>query len=439
MFRSRNLIAPLCFLFFFAVHSQQIDEVQLDTFLTKLGNDKFMGNLLVKKEDRTIYAQSLGFTDVEQKVSTRQDDQYRIGSISKTFTAVLVLKAVEEGKIELSQSLASFFPSVANANKIRLGQLLNHHSGIPNFTNAPDFLQWHSTAKSEQEMVDVVSRSGSDFEPGTMAAYSNSNYVLLSYILQSVYQQSYAELLEEKIIAPLGLRHTQFGDTTVSATSKTLSYVYEVGWNKSPETNLTIAMGAGGILSTTDDLARFIDGLFKGTLLSKRSLDLMLEQKDGYGMGIFKTQLFEKDAYTHDGKIDGFNSVYYHFPDEKVTYVLLSNAENYDLGIVHRAVLAYALGDDYLLPALKTYSVTPQGLLPYLGVYRSQESPLVITISSKGNKLLAQPEGQKIYAMDAVDKDLFKHDKSGVVLSFDPTLGAMLMKQGEQTLRFMKQ
>ncbi len=429
----------ICVLCYSLGHTQQVSQEQLDTFLNTLAQqDKFMSTLQVSRSGQKVYSSQQGFVNLETKVPATENALYRVGSISKTFTAILVLKAVEEGKLSLSQTLDAYFPSIPNSEKITVTQMLNHHSGIHNFTNGPGFMEWRTQPKTEQEMVEIIAAGGSDFAPGTQAAYSNSNYVLLSYLLQQVYQQPYAVILQEKILDPLHLQHTQFGDATLPETKKTRSYTYQVGWQPVADTHYTIPMGAGGILISASDLVQFVEALFEGKLLSQTSLETMLTQTDGYGMGIFEVELFHEKAYTHDGKIDGFNAFYYYFPEEKTAYALLSNAENYDLGQVNQAVLAYTFGQPFDLPALPTYAVTKEDLVPYLGVYGSAESSLVITVTIEGNHLLAQPEGQQIYPMDAVAKDRFKHYKSGVTLEFEPSQGSMTMKQGTQNIHFTK-
>jgi len=421
-------------------YSQSSNWENLDTFIDILDEkEKFMGQLLVCENGKKVYVRTFGYSVLETGMKSDENTPYRIGSISKTITATLVLKAVEEGRLELSRTVEGFFPSIKGADKITVAHLLNHHSGIHNFTGDPDFMQWHTKKKSEEEMLAIIAQGGSDFEPGSKAEYSNSNYVLLSYILQSIYGEQYAAILKKNIVQPLGLENTFFGDRLFSKEHRTYSYTYEVGWNRVGETDLSIPMGAGGILMSAYDLSGFIRGLFKNQLISRESLGLMLEQKDGYGMGVFKTSVLGKQAYTHNGKIDGFNSVFYYFPEEQLTYVMLSNGENYNLSIINELVLGQSMGRPIDIPALTTYKVSYEDLYPYLGVYKSQTSPLVITVSRKGNLLLAQPKGQQVYTMEPIEKDMFKHDRSGVTLEFTPEKSIMLMKQGEQHLMFLKQ
>ncbi|XOV93294.1 MAG: serine hydrolase domain-containing protein [Bacteroidota bacterium] len=409
----------------------------LDQFFKSLNESELlMGQVEVYQDGQIVYTNVLGYSNIDLGVKAERNSKFRIGSISKTITATMVLKAVEEGKIGLDQTIEVFFPTIKNAKKITISHLLTHHSGIHNFTGDRSYLEWNTFPKTEAEMVSIISSGGSDFEPGEKAEYSNSNYVLLSYILEKVYNKHYAKILRKKIIKPLGLRNTQFGDSKLSEAEKTYSYKYEVQWNPIAPTDESIPMGAGGIVMSAQDLSIFIDGLFKGKIISKELQGKMLQQIDGYGMGVFKTEISGKVAYTHDGVIDGFNSVYYYFPDEGLTYLLLSNGKNYNLADIHNIILKMIFDQPYEIPLINPYKVDAHDLEQYLGVYTSQESPLVITISQKEDTLLAQPEGQKIYTMDAMEKDFFKHHESGVTLEFDPSTKTMVMRQGSNTLHF---
>lgn len=421
-----------------SVFSQTLDKDKLNRYFDTLeSNDKYMGTVLLYQNDKKIYTHTTGYSNIAARTKVSENTSYRVGSISKTFTAALVLKAVEEGRIRLNQTIETFFPSIPNANRITIRELLNHHSGIGNFTGGAGFLKWHTQPKTEKEMIEIIAHAGSDFAPGSHAQYSNSNYVLLSYILEHIYKNPYGAILSEKIVQPLGLKHTQFGDKANAA--KTYSYTYEVGWNKVDETDLSIPMGAGGIVLAAPDLAVFIDALFNGKIVSDEMLTQMEDQTDGYGMGLFRVSFDGKTGYRHDGKIDGYNSVFYYFPKEHITCVLLSNAENYDPDHISTTVLKAVFNKPFEIPTFNAYQLTADDLVPYLGTYTSEETSLIITVSRKGNVMLAQPKGQQIFTMEAVDKDRFKHELSGVTLRFIPSKKQMIMKQGKQTFLFTKE
>ena len=418
-------------------YAQKINESykdSLDVFFKALDeNDKFMGQVGVFQNEKMKCFYSLGYSNIEATSKVENNTKFRIGSISKTFTATLVLKAAEEGKIELSQTLETFFPSIKNAEIITIRHLLNHHSGIENFTSNTNFKEWYTFPKISSEMISIISSGKSEFKPGQNAAY-----VLLSYILEKTYNESYASILNKKIIKPLGLKHTQFGDKAIPENKKTYSYTYEVNWKKETMTDESIPMGAGGIVMSAHDLSIFINGLFNEKIISKKSLEIMCQQIDGFGMGLFKTEVAGKEAYTHDGIIDGFNSVFYYFPEENLTYVLLSNGKNYNLASINELVLKAVFNQPFEIPQINPYEVTSQDLIPYLGEYTNPDNPLIITISKNENKLLAQPKGQRIYTMDAIDKDVFRHDESGVTLEFNTSKNSMVMSQGKQILHFSK-
>ncbi len=426
------LLSEICF-------SQTLNKEKLNQYLqTMESNNKFMGTVLVYQHNKKAYSHALGFSNINLRIKPDDQTMYRIGSIAKTITAVLILKAVQEGKINLSGNINTFFPSIKHADQITIRDLLNHHSGIHNLTSG-NFLSWHSQPKSRHDLIDSIAKGGSDFQPGTKAVYSNSNYVLLSFILEDIYHLSYADILKKEIIQPLHLKHFQFGDNTVNEQNKTMSYRFEAGWNAVQETHLSIPMGAGAIVASADDLAKVLEAIFRGKIVSGKMLTKMLEQSDGFGFGVFEKTILGKKAYAHDGAIDGFKSYYYYFPQDETLYILLSNAENYNLETVNNSLLSIVFKKQFDLPKFNTYSVASKDLQPYTGTYTSQSSPLIIDISTKNNYLLAQPHGQKIYTMEAIEKNKFLHENAGVTLEFILAENKMIMKQRQQTIIFIKQ
>ncbi|OXB00486.1 peptidase, partial [Flavobacterium oncorhynchi] len=161
---------------------------KLDNYFNALEvNDKFMGSVAISQNGEIVYTKSIGFADVEKKIKATKNSKYRIGSISKSFTAVLILKATEEKKLDLTQTIYKWFPTIKNADKISIKQLLSHRSGIHNFTDDNEYLTWNTQPKTEKEMLEIIAKGGSDFEPDSKAEYSNSNFVLLTYIANSGY------------------------------------------------------------------------------------------------------------------------------------------------------------------------------------------------------------------------------------------------------------
>lgn len=420
--------------------SQDFDKTKLDNYFSALeSNNKLMGTVSVSKDGQTIYSNSIGFSDVENGIKANENTKYRIGSISKTFTAVLVLKVVEEGKLELNQTIDLFFPTIPNADKITIENLLNHRSGIHNFTNSIAYLAWHTQAKTEKEMVKIIADGGSDFNPGSKGDYSNSNYVVLTYILEKVFDKSFSNLLNEKIIQPIGLKHTYFGGKIDTQKNESKSYKYAQNWIAEAETDLSIPMGAGGIVSTPSDLTRFGNALFSGKLLKPESLELMKTIKEGYGLGLFSIPFYDQLGFGHTGGIDGFSSAYFYFPKDNISYALTSNGSNTNFNDVSIAVLSAIYNKPYEIPEFSTYEVNSEDLDKYLGVYSSSQIPLKITFTKEGSTLIAEPTGQGATALEATAKDKFSFDMAGAVFEFQPEENTMILKQGGAEFYFKKE
>ncbi len=438
----RNKILPILFIVFVnqIAFAQNFDKLKLDKYFDMLErNNKFMGSVAVSKNGEIIYSKTTGFADIENKIKTNKNSKYRIGSISKTFTSVLILKAFEEKKLDLQQTIDKYFPTIKNAHKITIENLLNHRSGIHNFTNDEDYFRWNTRSKTEEEMIEVIRSGGSDFEPNSQSGYSNSNFVLLTYILEKAFNKSYAELLKTYIVEPLGLQNTFWGGRIKISNNECKSYSFDGIWKLEPQTDISISLGAGGIVSTPSDLLKFSNALFKGEILKEEQLEMMKKIKDGYGIGLFQIPFYDKKSYGHTGGIDGFSAIFSYFPDDDVAYVLLSNGSNYNNNNVSIAVLSAVFHKPYNIPRFSSYKVSSSTLDKYLGVYSSTQIDLKMTITKKNNTLIAQATGQSAFPLEATEKDEFKFEQAGIVLEFFPEQNTMILKQNEGKFTFTKE
>lgn len=423
-----------------AAFGQDFDKNKLDAYFDTLAkNDRFMGSVAVSKNGELIYTKSVGYLEVGKPKTADENTKYRIGSISKPFTATLVMKAVAENKLRLDETIERYFPTIENAAEITVSQLLNHRSGIANFTNSPDYLAWHTQPKSEQELVVIIAAGGSDFEPDTKASYSNSNYVLLTYLLENVFEKPYASLLNAYIAQPVGLANTFVGAAIEPENNEARSYKAVNGWVTEPETDMSIPLGAGAIVSTPIDIIRFGEALLTGKIIPEESVTLMETIRDGYGMGLFKIPFHEKQAFGHSGGIDGFRSTWGYFPDERVSFALTSNGAAMNTNDVAIAVLSAVFDKPYDIPVFSTYQPKEDEVKQYVGVYASTQLPIKITISNEGNALLAQATGQHAFPLEAIAKDKFKFDQAGVVIEFDVAKGLLILKQNGGEFRFAKE
>jgi len=420
--------------------AQDFDRTKLDNYFETLEiNNRFMGSVAVSKDGKIIYTKAIGYSDFENNIKANENSKYRIGSISKTFTAVLVLKGVEMNKINLNQTIDKYFPSINNASKITIVDLLYHRSGIHNFTNDKEYLTWHTRAKTEKEMIEIIAKAGSDFEPNSKAEYSNSNFVLLTYILEKTFKKTYSDLLTEYITKPIGLTNTYLGGKINPNNNECYSYRFIENWKLEPETDISIPLGAGGIISTPGDLVKFSDALFGGKIIQKESIDKMKTIKDKYGMGLFQFPFDNKIASGHTGGIDGFSSTFSYFSDEKISYALISNGTNYNNNNISIAVLSAIFGKPFAIPEFITLDLSTEVLDKYLGVYASLQIPLKITITKDNKTLIAQATGQSAFPLEATEKDKFKFDQAGVVMEFNPIEKTLILKQNGGQFKFLKE
>ncbi|MCL6258469.1 beta-lactamase family protein [Aquiflexum sp. TKW24L] len=416
---------------FHTLAAQNLDKAKLDQYFETLAkNDKMMGSVTLSYEGKIMYQKAFGFADVEGNVAATSSTKYRVGSISKMFTSALILKAVEEGKISLDQKIDKFFPEIENASDISISQLMNHRSGIHSFTSNPDYLTWNTQNKSRKGLYDIIKEGGSDFEPDSKADYSNSNYVLLTWVLEDIYMQPFPSLLKKYITEPLGLKDTYVGQKTVISSNESYSYKYAGEWQKETETDMSIPLGAGAIVSTTGDLTRFIEGLFAGKIISLSSLELMKEMKDNFGRGMFIIPFYDKASFGHTGGIDEFKSMLSYFPEEKLAFAMAVNGSSFDPNQAAIATLSGYFGREYQIPTFVANTLTTEDLDKYLGVYGSPTFPLEVTISKNNNTLLGQATGQPQFALVYESEHIFKFAPAGLTLEFNPQSNEMTLKQG---------
>lgn len=431
-FKTKKILLLVIYVFIKHIgFSQEFDANKLDTYFSHLtSNNKFMGSVAVYKDNSVCYHKQFGFSEVSNQIIPNKETKYRIASISKTFTAVLVFKAIEENKLSLTETLDVFFPEIKNADKITIAHLLQHRSGIHSFTDDKKaYLSYHTQAKSEKEMIEIIAAYDSDFEPNTQAAYSNSNYLLLSYILEKKYGETYAQILAEKLCQPLDLEDTYFSETIAIEQNEAYSYQFNKGWEKLPQTNATIGLGAGGIVSTPTDLIKFSTALFDGQLILEKHLKHMTSIKDRFGMGLFQSTYYDLVSYGHNGGLDNFVSMFRYFPKEKIGFAVTANALDYDFNLIETVVVKSLLNKYYDIPIFTTYKPNVKELGQYIGTYSSDTFPVTINVVKQKKQLILRVANNPPMLLEAFAKGKFKFDKAGIVVEFIPTKNEMLVKQ----------
>lgn len=358
MLKTRCILLLLCLLSLLSAHAQDFSKAKMDSFFDLLAEkNKAMGSIAIAKNGKVVYSRAIGYSVMTASHNTPATTatKYRIGSITKMFTAVMIFQLVEEGRLKLTTTLDTWFPQLPDAKVITIGNMLNHRSGLHSVTDDSTYLQWNTQPKTHEELVSLIANSKPEFEPNTKSRYSNSNYILLGYIIEKVTKKSYAKNLELRITSKLGLKDTYVGSKTNTASNESYSYQYAGQWKQESETDMSIPGGAGANVSTPSDLTRFIDALFSLKLISKESLQQMKTMTDGMGMGMFVYPLGNKTAYGHNGGIDAFASNVAYFPEDSVAIAYCTNGEVYSMNDLLIAALKIYFNKPYTLPTFKTW------------------------------------------------------------------------------------
>jgi D-alanyl-D-alanine carboxypeptidase len=432
-----------------AAQAQTLDKAKLDQFFDRLAEkNKAMGSLVITKDGNVIYSRAIGYSQINgtEKKPLTATNGFRIGSITKMFTAAMILQLAEEGKLKLTDTLDKFFPQVPNAKKITIEQILWHRSGIPNVKREQNAQGNVNTIPvTKDEMLALIVKATPDFEPDTKRSYSNSGYQVLGLILEKVTGKSYGEALRTRITSKIGLANTYLATGNIDASrNEALTYMnFGDGWKPVAETHPSILFSAGAIVSTPHDLAKFIKALFDGKIVSKENLDQMKTIRDGEGAGMEAMTFAGKTFYGHTGGADNYGAVLAYLPEEKLAVAYTTNAKVYPVADIIKGIVDIYYNQPFQIPAFESVAVSPEVLDKYVGVYSTADAPVKFTITRNGATLYAQPPGAgAAVPLEATAQDKFKLDNgtaAGIVFEFDTAKNQMMIKRGGGQRVFTKE
>lgn len=292
----------------------------------------FSGSVLIAKKKQIIYQKGFGLANHEWAMTNGANTKYGIGSLSKTITATLTMKLVQQGKLNLDDPLLKFFPEWPNkkARKITVHHLLNHTSGLVNYFAIPGWTKGHfNRSISEQAFIDTFANLELAFEPGEQYLYSNSGYLLLAKIIEKVTNKSFVANLNEEIFLPLAMHDTgiNFQQQIVTHRAQGYRWHYSKGLKNQPYINMSLFKGAGDLYSTTEDLFKFSQSFANNSILNKSSLATVFNPKNSYGWQMGQLEIVNQrhQIVTYAGQLLGFSSILTNFIDKDYTIIILSN------------------------------------------------------------------------------------------------------------------
>ena len=387
---------------------------------------------LVMKKGVVVYRKAFGKADLELNVNMQPDLIFRIGSITKQFTAVAILQLEEQGKLSLQDSITKFIPGFpTHGYKITVENLLTHTSGIKNVTGMS---QWTEEVRRKdmtpKEIVEFFKDQPLDFEPGTKYSYSNSGYILLGVIIEKVSGETYAGYLEKHILKPLALNHTLYDNTSEVLKNRVKGYgKADTGYVNASYLSMTQPYAAGSLLSTVDDLYTWTKGVRSGKIIKPETFakavvpyKLKNGSSTGYGYGLVIGDIFGSQTIWHNGGINGFLTSGIYIPSEDVFVAVFSNCDGISPDNAALKMAATAIGE---MPVMKETALDSLILKKYCGVYEDGSGEQRV-ITFKDGKLFSQRTGgqqfqltpyasNKFFYNDGMSFYEFISDKDGKV------------------------
>lgn len=394
-----------------------------------------MGSFILAKNGAPIYHKTIGYSQIDgdKKTPATANTQYRIGSITKIFTSVMIFQLIEEKKLTLDTKLFNYFPEMPNADRITIANLLNHSSGLSDHVN--ENREWVTDPHTKAELLDKIAKVKPHFEPGAKQQYSNGGYLLLGYIIEKITGQTYEVALKKRITHKIGTKSIIAGTINNSQKLEARPYSFTGSWTPNKDLYFPNIRGVGDILSTPQDLIVFLHALMSGKLVNMDSYNKMknFNGSEMNGMGLMQGHFYARQLIGHNGGTLGSYSSVYANPADGMSFAITTNGMNFNMNDIALAMIKAYYNLPYQIPVhLKT-----EELDELLGNYTSLDHPLKLSITKSGSVLMAQATGQPIFSLDAVSRNEFKHEQYDVLLKFDRQKYEITLVQGGKDFHYV--
>lgn len=366
--------------------------------------------VLVAQNGKIIYQKGFGFASLENRVPITPETKFRIGSITKQFTAAAILKLQEVGLLNVNDPLSKYMPDYPRGNEVSIHHLLTHTSGIHSYTDKPNFIQTVTVEVKPESLIASFKNDKYDFDPGTQWRYNNSGYFLLGYLVNKLTNETYDAYLKKTFFEPLNMKDTGVHHWSDILAHEATGYSYINGkFQKAQNWDMSRAGGAGALYSTVTDLYRWNEAVFNGKVLSEKNLAAAFTPvtlKDGskaqafgsgygYGWGIGDFRGIKE--ISHGGGLHGFVTSLARYPEHNMTVTVLTNcapARDLNPGGLTREIAQIYLWEK--MKSQESYATAVVDAKLYDAYVGKYEYPggAILTVTRDGNKLLAQLTGQ---------------------------------------------
>jgi len=424
----KKIMATLCLLVgLYPPIAAQTTSQKLDELMSAYAqNREFNGTVLVARGGKILLEKGYGFQNLEKQLNNTTTTLYPIASVTKTFTATLILKLAEMNALSLQDKLSKYYPDYPLGDSITIEHLLSHTAGIYNYTNDNDFMFNEATRNAgEQKMLSLFKNKPLDFAPGKGWSYSNSGYSLLGFIIEKVTKMPYYAAVRKYLFAPAGMTNSGFNFVALPVEKKATGYYSHSGkdYNKpGPLYDSSVVYAAGAIYSSAHELYKWHLALQHNKIITKQTAaKAYTPVRQNYGYGWIIDSVFSKRIVSHSGGIPGFRSNFARVVEDDVCIVLLNNTETPGMSIITRSILAVLYNQPYKLPKLKqVVKLSTEVLAQYTGAFEVEQQKLVIEFKLENNILVAYPVNGPRSVLAASDEThFFDIEQEAVELSFD--------------------
>lgn len=373
---SSSALLFLCACLSATVSAQDIG-AKIDEYMNagvKLG--RFSSVVLVARDGKILVSKGYGMANYEDSTPLKPQTKFRLASVTKQFTAMAILLLQERGKLKVEDLLCKYVEDCPPAwEPITIHHLLTHTAGVPNYTALSGYRELKTQHTTVASLIARFKDRPLDFKPGERFRYSNSNYALLGHIIERVSGKTYGTFLQENIFGPLKMNASGYDPTSAILQQCAQGYerMNDNLINVEPVA-LSVSYAAGGVYSTVEDLYRWSQALATGKLVSEKTWAAMTTPfKESYAYGLIVDEQLRRKHISHSGSIDGFVTFLGHYPNEKVTVIVLSNQGNSPSPYIARDLAAIVFGEKYDLPVeRKEIKVDPKVYAAYVGEYERQ-------------------------------------------------------------------
>ncbi len=314
---------------------------RIDTLIeSAVSGNHFNGTVLVSHRGKIIYKKAFGEEDAETHLMNTLNTIYQAGSITKEFTAAIILKLAEQNKLTLDDKLSKFIPSYVLGDEVSIKQLLTHTAGIYDVAKNAKYIAENTKPRSRAELLGYFVNKPLDFTPGTKYGYSDGGYILLGLIIENITGKSYQEVVRSMILKPLKMKHTGFNFSGLISEDKSTGYTQAGGIKeKAPIWDSTAAFSAGSLYSTVKDLYLWHKALLRNKVYSRASLQLAVTPSlEGYGLGWRIDTLADKQIASEICDLPGFSGYFGRIQDDKSSVIVLNNIENPEIEMIGKRI-----------------------------------------------------------------------------------------------------